>query len=97
MRPLVLSTLLTILAAPAFAEERQANLDVSGLTCPSCSFIAGRSIDALDGAQVLDFAPAGQSTGRFTVVYDDARVTPAAIEAAVEANGYEANLAGAGS
>ena len=72
-------------------------LTVSGLTCPSCSVIAGRSIDALEGAEVLGFEAGKGSTGTFAVIYDDALLAPAAIEAAIEANGYDAALAGSAS
>ena len=85
------------LALPAAAESVRASVTVSGLTCPSCSFIAGRSIDALEGAEVLDFAAGDGGTGTFTVRYDDALLVPKAIEAAVEANGYDAALVGSAS
>lgn len=91
--PLILSLLL-LAASPAAAEERRAAVGVSGLTCPSCSYIAGRSIEALDGAEVARFSAGERGTGTFEVVYDDAAVSLDAIVAAVEANGYDAGVLG---
>lgn len=94
--PLALSLLL-LAAWPAAAEERRAAVTVSGLTCPSCSYIAGRSIAALDGAEVDGFTDGEDETGTFDVIYDDAKVGLEAIVAAVEVNGYGAEAIEAGS
>ena len=96
LRSLTLAVLAG-LALPATAESVRVSVTVSGLTCPSCSYIAGRSIDALEGAEVLGFDDGDGGTGTFTVRYDDALVAPTAIEAAVEANGYDAALVAAAS
>ena len=99
IRALTLANLvvLTALALPAAAEPIRVSVTVSGLTCPSCSVIAGRSIDALEGAEVLGFEAGKGGTGTFAVIYDDALLAPAATEAAIEANGYDAALAGSAS
>lgn len=96
LRSLILAPLAG-LALPATAESVRATVTVSGLTCPSCSYIAGRSINALEGTEVLGFDGGDGGTGTFTVRYDDALLAPKAIEDAVEANGYDATLAAAAS
>lgn len=46
---------------------------------------------------MADFASGTEGEGTFTVIYDDTRADPAVIEAAVEANGFEAQIAAGGS
>lgn len=73
----------------AFAAERQASIEVSGLTCPSCPYIAAEAVKSIESVQILksDYDEAAEKIV-FLVAYDDATTTPDAIAAAPMQYGY---------
>jgi len=83
----VVAGLLTTTAV--FAAEQQAKIEVSGLTCPSCPYIAAEAISSIDSVQIVDGDyDEGAQTAIFVVSYDDAVTTPKAIADATDEYGY---------
>ncbi|MBL4750170.1 MAG: hypothetical protein JKX71_06245 [Amylibacter sp.] len=83
----VFAALLSTTAA--FAAEQQAKIEVSGLTCPSCPYIAAEAISSVDSVQIVDGAyDAAAQTAIFVVSYDDAVTTPQVIADAPDEYGY---------
>jgi periplasmic mercuric ion binding protein len=73
----------------AQAAEQQAKIQVSGLTCPSCPYIAAQAVESIESVKILDGDYDAQAQYvLFTVSYDDALTTPAEIAAASEDYGY---------
>ncbi len=73
----------------AFAAEQQVKIEVSGLTCPSCPYIAAEAIKSVDSVQIVDGAyDEAAQTAIFVVSYDDAVTTPKAIADAPDEYGY---------
>lgn len=84
-------------AAPAIAAEQQVSIDVSELTCPSCSFTVATAMKRVATVKVIEFQESETfGEGVFTVTYDDAVTTPELIVEAVTANGYPAQIVTAG-
>ncbi|KZZ26544.1 hypothetical protein A3753_14540 [Sulfitobacter sp. HI0082] len=95
MKRILYSTLVlsALFAAPGFAAEQVARLEVSELTCPSCSFIVGNSLKSVESVVIEEFAEGEDaSEGLYTVRFDDEVTSIEALIAAVEANGYPATL-----
>ncbi len=94
MRTLILTAALAIASASlAFADERQVRIKVSGLFCPSCSYIAGRSMENIDSVSVVDATEANDgSTAVYLVTYDDDATTADEIAEAPAQYGYSANV-----
>jgi mercuric ion binding protein len=95
MKSLLLSSIAAGLMAamPAFAGEQTARIDVSDMTCPSCSFTVATSMRRVPTVQIVDFQE-GENFGEgvFVVTFDDATATPEMIVEAVMANGYPARV-----
>lgn len=83
-----------LLAAPAFAGEQTARIDVGEMTCPTCSFTVAASLRSVPTVQVVSFHD-GDAIGEgvFVVTYDDQATDTDAIVNAVVANGYPARVA----
>jgi periplasmic mercuric ion binding protein len=72
-----------------FAAEQQTKIEVSGLTCPSCPYIAAEAISSIDSVEIIDGAyDAEAQTATFVVSYDDAVTTPEVIADASAEYGY---------
>ena len=81
--------LLTPLAA--LADPQEARIEVSGLFCPSCSYIAGESLAKAESAEVIEYIPGETGdTANYVVTYDDSVTTLAEIIAGPVGNGYQA-------
>jgi copper chaperone CopZ len=63
-------------------------LRVTGMTCGGCENAVQRTLMRLSGVESVAASHARDSVG---VIYDPARVTLAAIKAAIEALGYKAH------
>lgn len=63
------------------------NLKVTGMTCGHCVRSVSEALGGLDGVESADVK---LDEGRATVVYDDARVAPGDMVAAVIDEGYMA-------
>lgn len=93
MKKFLLAALLVLSATAASAAERQASIEVAGMTCPSCPYIAARTIEGVDSVKILkgDFDEAAEKVV-FLVSYDDAVTTPEAIAAAPAQYGYPTHV-----
>lgn len=94
MRKSILAFGLMLLAAgAAFAEERQARIEVSGLWCPSCSYIVGEAFQKSPSVEIVSFEEHedGES-GVYTIAFDDALTALEDIVAQPTAYGYTAVL-----
>ena len=94
MKHFLLSTLtIAALSAPALAEERQVEIAVSELTCPSCSFIVASSMRGVPSVEIAEFEDGPEyGQGVYSVTYDDSVTTIESIIGAVTANGYPAHV-----
>lgn len=80
-------------AGAAIAGEQQARIEVSGLWCPSCSFIAGEALQKSASVEIVEFAPAEDGkTGVYTVSFDDALTNVDEIAAQPLEYGYTATV-----
>jgi periplasmic mercuric ion binding protein len=94
MKKLIGITIATLLLTnAAFAEPQQTRIEVTGLTCPSCPYIAAQAVESIDSVQINDgvYDPAAQ-LAVFDVSYDDELTSPADIAAAPEEYGYPARV-----
>ena len=66
-----------------------ATLDITGMTCAACSARVERALSAVPG---VSEAAVNLMTGVASVAYDPARVSPAALTAAVRETGYGAEI-----
>ena len=82
-----------LLATGALAEPREARIEVAGMTCPSCPYIAAQAIESVESVAVVggEYDPQAQ-LAVFTVSYDDAVTTPEAIAAAPAEYGYSGRV-----
>lgn len=90
----------TPLLAPAmtYAEEAQTRLHVSGLTCPSCSYIVPTALKSVGSVEIAEFAPGEAEDGFYVLRHHDAVTDPDALIAAVTDVGHGTALAsGSGS
>jgi mercuric ion binding protein len=90
MKYLLATVSMGLLAATTvFAAEQQTKIEVSGLTCPSCPYIAAEAIKSINSTQIVDgtYDEATQ-TATFVVSYDDSLTTPEEIADAPDEYGY---------
>jgi periplasmic mercuric ion binding protein len=80
---------LALSTGVALAAEQQAKIQVSGLTCPSCPYIAAQAVESVESVKILDGEYFEQEQyALYTVSYDDAITSPEEIAAAPEDYGY---------
>lgn len=85
-------------AGAAHAEERRARIEVSGLWCPSCSYIVGKALQKSQSVEIVKFDEHdGGTTGVYTITFDDALTNVTEIVAQPSAYGYSAVLLDDGS
>ena len=66
---------------------------MSGLFCPSCSYIAGEALERAASVEVVDQIPSDDgATAIYVVTYDDAKTTLDEIVEQPVSFGYEAQL-----
>jgi len=89
MRYLTLSLLGFLVATGAQAAERQASIEVSELSCPTCPYIAADAVKSIDSVKILqgDYDQAAEKIV-FLVSYDDTITTPETIARASMQYGY---------
>lgn len=82
-----------LVASPVLAGEKRIDVNVSDLTCPSCSYIAASSMKAVPSVEIVSFKQ-GSEWGEdvFTVTFDDQMADAEMIVDAVMANGYPAEI-----
>lgn len=94
-RSLCSAALALVAAAPTAAAAPQTTLiEVGELTCAACGSIAGRAMTRVETVSITDARFTDDRTvAIFTIRYDDAATTPAAIATAVtESAGYPARV-----
>ena len=89
MKRLVLSFGALLLASPLLAAPKNVTLNVKGWTCGSCAGATKMALKKLDG--VTDVKTDAEKM-QAVVGYDDSKVTPDAIVAAVAKLGYKATV-----
>ncbi|MDE4193239.1 periplasmic mercury ion-binding protein [Phaeobacter gallaeciensis] len=95
MKHILLSSALAVaaLSSQALAEEQTVEIEVSELTCPSCSFIVASSMRGVPSVEINDFAEGPEyGHGVYNVTFDDAEASVERIIEAVMANGYPAQV-----
>ncbi|AQQ08212.1 hypothetical protein B0E33_30325 (plasmid) [Roseibium algicola] len=75
------------------AEERKARIEVTGLWCPSCSYIVGEALQKSESVAILNFQEHEDGrSGVYTITFDDAVTDLGEIAAQPAAYGYTAVL-----
>lgn len=78
-----------LVATAANAAEQRVRIEVSGLTCPSCPYIAATALRSVESVDIVaaDYDAAVEAAV-FLLSYDDAVTTPTAIADAATEYGY---------
>ncbi len=92
MRSLIPAAALIFSAGGALAEEATMKLVVTGLTCPSCSYIVATALKRVDTVGIVAFTEGTSDDGTYLLRYDDAATDPDEIISAVIGVGYGAAL-----
>ena len=95
MKHLIISAVaLLAVTGAVLAESQQARIEVSGLYCPSCSYIAAEALKQADSVEIIDLIPdAAEGTAVYVVIFDDTLTSLENIVAQPVGYGYEARLA----
>ncbi|MFG6531144.1 MULTISPECIES: heavy-metal-associated domain-containing protein [unclassified Sulfitobacter] len=93
MRQMLLAAILWISPTAIFAAEAETRLHVTGLTCPSCSYIVATALKRVETVEIAEFLEGEAEDGVYVLHYDDAVTGPARLIAAVTGVGYGATLA----
>ncbi len=88
IRTLLLAAILVAGASPANAVERLVTLGLD-LWCPSCAFIAKRTLERVDGVQDVEILTKSQTA---IVAYDDGQCDVAALTQAMAAIGMRSEV-----
>ncbi len=88
IRTLALAAVLVAGASPANAVERLVTLGID-LWCPSCAFIAKRTLERVNGVQDVEILPKSQTA---IVAYDDGQCDVAALIQAMAAIGMRSEV-----
>lgn len=98
MKQLALSLAAVLIAGAANAAGQQVRIEVSGLSCPSCPYIAATALRSVDSVEIVetDYDEAAE-LAVFLLIYDDAVTTPEAIAGATMEYGYPGRVLGAAS
>lgn len=88
----------TLMFAPvmSLAGEAETRLHVTGLTCPSCSYIVATALKKVESVEIAEFAQGEAEDGTYLIRYDDAVTDPEALVAAVTGVGYGASVVAEG-
>ncbi|OOY05384.1 MULTISPECIES: cation transporter [unclassified Thioclava] len=92
MKRILLAAILLVVPAVALAEEAQTRLHVTGLTCPSCSYIVATALKRVDTVEIAEFVEGDAEDGIYVLHYDDSVTDPDALIATVSGVGYGATL-----
>ena len=63
MKRILLAAILLLEPAAALAEEAQIRLHVTGLTCPSCSYIVATALKRVDTVEIAEFVEGDAEDG----------------------------------
>lgn len=89
MKRLVAIVSAVLIAGTANAAEQRVRIEVSGLSCPSCPYIAATALRSVDSVNIVEteYDKAAQ-LAVYLLTYDDAVTTPEAIAGATMEYGY---------
>ena len=77
----------------AWAEEQTLTMEVGGLWCESCPYIAAQAIQSVNSVEIIDgFYDPDLQIAQFVVTYDDVLTNADAIIAAPDEYGYPGKL-----
>lgn len=93
MRQLILAATLILTPVATLAAEAETRLHVTGLTCPSCSYIVATALKKIETVKILEFTEGEADDGVYVLTYDDDATAPVALIEAVTGVGYGAALA----
>jgi copper chaperone CopZ len=93
MKRAILAAVLMLAPAMSLAGEAETRLHVTGLTCPSCSYIVATALKKVESVKIAAFTEGEAEDGTYLLRYDDAVTDPEALIAAVTGVGYGAALA----
>lgn len=95
MKQLALSLAAVLIAGAANAAGQQVRIEVSGLSCPSCPYIAATALESVDSVEILEADyDASAQMAVYILSYDDAVTTPEAIADATMEYGYPGRVLG---
>ncbi len=96
---IIKSSFLPVLAAAALfagtgavAAERKATLVVKNMSCVTCAPTVKRALTGVKGVKAASISKIANGVGIATVIYDDARATPAQLASASTKAGYPATV-----
>ncbi len=92
MKMILTMTAFFLTATTAFAGEATTSLDVTGLTCPSCSFIVATALKRVETVEIVNFTEGASEDGTYVLRFNDAVTNPEALIAAITGVGYGATL-----
>ncbi len=94
MKTLLLAGVLALASSGgALAAQRTATIEVTGLYCASCPYIAAQAITDVASARIIDgFYDQQAQLARYVVEYDDEMTTVDDLVAATMQYGYPATL-----
>ena len=85
----VLAALSVMAPVVASAAERTATIEVTGLYCASCPYIAAQALSSVPSAKIVDgFYDGNAQMAQFVVTYDDSLATLELLIAATADYGY---------
>ncbi|WP_146592403.1 heavy-metal-associated domain-containing protein [Puniceibacterium confluentis] len=93
MKQLVVAAALLLAPVAVLAGEATSRLHVTGLTCPSCSYIVATALKRVETVEIAEFVEGEAEDGLYLLRYDDAVTDAEALIAAVTGVGYGATLA----
>jgi mercuric ion binding protein len=90
----VFATAATLLVAgSSIAAEQKATIEVSGLFCSSCPYIAAQAVGEIASAEIVGgYYDPDLQVAQFVIQYDDEVTTLEALIGATEGYGYPARL-----
>ena len=95
MNRIALTLFALTMATAAQAAERQAQIEVSELFCPSCPYIAAQAIRDVGSTDIVEVDyDQGAEKAVYLVTYDDAVTSAEAIAAAPGEYGYPGRVLG---
>ncbi len=89
--PILLITLVAILAAPAWAAPKTATLSVPGMTCAACPITVKTALTKIPG---VSQANVNYEKRQAIVVFDDSKTNTAALTRATADAGFASQVIG---
>ncbi len=88
----VLAVVALFAGTGAVAAERKVTLAVKNMSCVTCAPTVKRALTGVKGVKAASIGRIANGVGIATVVYDDARATPAQLASASTNAGYPATV-----